>query len=310
MRREHCGLYLLALISTCVPVLIEPNERPKLDQMEETTSFGQALGTCLAQKEYGTIECVNRGGLSLLRSLNEKDDLDFGEVHLQRADSRSRELLDWDYDPKDFGNVLKAATKLMEHRSMKWSLDNLYPGLQMLAGPTLNGNGVLEFALDERVAAYNDRQEGTGRQLTRHLLLPLLLGFKFNLASLIPLLFGFLLLVTKKALLLTKIALFVSGLLGWNSLFSLASTPQPGTFNGFHGFNVPGHEVPVADFPYYDQHQFVHRPYRGLQTVNFPTYDQHIIREVVNVYENGENAEHIKRMGKNVVWSKNNRNVP
>ena len=53
----------------------------------------------------------------------------------------------------------------------------------------------------------------------RHLVLPFLLGFKFNLASLLPLLFGVLIVITKKALLLTKIALFVSGLLGWNTIF-------------------------------------------------------------------------------------------
>lgn len=54
----------------------------------------------------------------------------------------------------------------------------------------------------------------------RQLVLPFLLGFKFNLASLLPLLFGVLIVMTKKALLLTKVALFIAGLLGWNSLFS------------------------------------------------------------------------------------------
>lgn len=143
--------------------------------------------------------------------------------------------------------------------------------------------------------------------MMRHLLLPFLLGFKFNLASLIPLLFGVLLLVTKKALLLTKVALFVSGLLGWNSLFSSAATSYPGGgFNGFHdfnGFQTYSQETPAGGFPYYEHQHFQHRPYRGYQSGDLGPYSQHVIREVVDVYDKTEEGKN-KRSGKNFVWVK------
>ncbi|RLU18750.1 hypothetical protein DMN91_009107 [Ooceraea biroi] len=275
---------------------MEPQEHVTLGN-ENSPNFDEAFGVCVAKREHGTFECVNRGILSALQSLNDRDSLEFGHVRLDRAEGYERNLLDLDYDPKDFGNVLKAAATLMERRNIKWSLDNLYPGLQMHVGPMLNGNGVLEFVLDERVASYGDRQAGTGRQLTRHLLLPFLLGFKFKLASLIPLMFGFLLIVTKKALLLTKMALFVSGLLGWNTLFS--SVTPPYSASGFNGFHAYGHEVPNT-YSYHD-HFPQQQPYRTLQ--DFSPYDQHVIREVVNVYDGNSDSGQSRQ--KKFVWAKN-----
>ncbi|XP_076547152.1 DUF1676 domain-containing protein Osi10b [Osmia lignaria lignaria] len=299
MKRELRSLCLLVFVSTGITVIMEPTEVPILNN-DDPATFDEAFGSCMARKEFGTFECVNRGTLSALQLLNQKDDLDFGEVHLERADGYGRELLDWDYDPKDFGNIVKAATRLMERRSLKWNLDNVYPGLQLRAGPMLNGNGLLEFVIDERAATFSDRHAGPGGQMLRHLLIPFLLGFKFNLVSLIPLLFGLLLLFTKKALLLTKIALFISGLLGWNSLFSTASAPYPGT-----GFYTYGQEQPAGGFPHYEQQHFHHRPYKGFYGSDFEPYTQHVIREVVDVYDNREEVGKNKRSGKNFVWMKN-----
>jgi len=135
----------------------------------------------------------------------------------------------------------------------------------------------------------------SGRQLARHVLLPFLLGFKFNLAALIPLMFGFLLIVTKKALLLTKMALFLSGLLGWNTIFSGATASYPGGFNGFHTHE---HEIP-GTYSYHDH--FPQQPYKTLQ--DFSPYDQHVIREVVNIYEGSGNSGQSRE--KKFVWAKN-----
>ncbi|XP_076382682.1 uncharacterized protein LOC143260587 [Megalopta genalis] len=299
MKRELRSFCLLIFVSTGITVLMEPKEEPILNA-EDPASFTEAFGTCLARKEYGTIECVNRGALSALQGLNQNDNLEFGDARLERADGFGRDLLDWDYDPKDFGSIVKAATRLMERRSLKWNLDNLYPGLQLRAGPMLNGNGMLEFVLNDRQAVFADRQFGPGRQMVRHLLVPFLLGFKFNLVSLVPLLFGFLLLVTKKALILTKLALFVSGLLGWNSLFSTASASYPA--GGFNGFHTHVQETPIAGYPYYDHHNFQYRPYRGHQAGDLGVYNQHVIREVVDVYDNTDGTKN-KRSGKNFVWA-------
>lgn len=60
-------------------------------------------------------------------------------------------------------------------------------------------------------------------------LLPFLLGLKFNLATLLPIVFGLLLLISKKALFLGKLAVFISGLFGFGGLFGVAN------FGGFGG---------------------------------------------------------------------------
>ncbi|CAL1685954.1 unnamed protein product [Lasius platythorax] len=281
---------------------MEPKEHITLDN-GHSYSFNEAFGICLSKKEHGTFECVNRGILSALQSWHDEDTLEFGKMRLDRAEGYGRDFLDLDYDPKDFGNIVKAAARLMERRNIKWNLDNLYPGLQMRVGPMLNGDGILEFVLNERATSYDDRQTGgPGRQLTRHILLPFLLGFKFNLASLIPLMFGFLLIVTKKALLLTKVALFLSGLLGWNTLFSgTPSASYPATaFNDFHAY---GHGIPAGVYSHYEHH-YPQRPYKTLQ--DYAPYDHHVIREVVNVYEGNNDSGQNRQNAKNFVWTQNN----
>lgn len=146
--------------------------------------------------------------------------------------------------------------------------------------------------------------------LVRSLLLPFLLGIKFSLASLIPLIFGILLVVTKKALLLTKIALLLSGLLGWNSLMSspgfsgfagagpvLAHYGYQGGHQGF-GFGHDGHHVRGQQFGY--------RPYRT-SNADFGGYNNHVIREVVNVYdsesETPDEEGNTPRSGNNFMWA-------
>lgn len=165
MRSELLKLCLLVLVSTGITVVMEPREHVPLENSgHNSQGFNDAFGMCLSKKEHGTFECVTRSILSALQSLNDKDSLEFGKVRLDRAEGYGRDLLDLDYDSKDFGNVVKAAARLMERRNVKWNLDNLYPGLQMRVGPMLNGDGVLEFILkDERTAPYNDRQAGPGR---------------------------------------------------------------------------------------------------------------------------------------------------
>lgn len=162
MKSELLKLCLLVLVSAGITVMMEPRDVP-LDNPGQSYGFSEAFGMCLSKKEHGTFECTNRAILSALQSLNDKDSLEFGKMRLDRAEGYGRDLLDLDYDPKDFGNVIKAAIRLMERRNVKWNLDNVYPGLQMRVGPMLNGEGVLEFVLNERTASYGDRQAGPGR---------------------------------------------------------------------------------------------------------------------------------------------------
>ncbi|OXU24918.1 hypothetical protein TSAR_003502 [Trichomalopsis sarcophagae] len=336
MRNSIRNAYFLALATTALTVIMDPNQStenqrqlpPEHFQSEDPRSFNDALRTCFAKRSYGTWECMNRGALSALQSWNDDDCLDFGDVKLERSEGQSRDILDLDWDPKDFGNVVKAASRLLERRNMKWDLGNIYPGLQMRVGPTLSaGSGMLEFVMDERSSHYHNRQVGTGRLLMRQLVLPFLLGFKFNLASLLPLLFGMLIIITKKALLLTKVALFIAGLLGWNSLFSgfQGSSGYFGANNGFSRFG--GGAGAQANYGYgygqgpqlglggaavgglnpgllQDQNP-AFQPYRGLSADGFP-FGQHVIREIVNVYESATNqeGEENDRRKKNFVWTR------
>lgn len=168
MKRELRDLLLIVWFSTGITVMMDPKGEPELnieDSEDETGNFQTVFAKCVAKKTHGVFECANRGSLSVLRNMNDEDVLDYDNVKLERAEGQSRELLDLDYDPKDFSNVVQAAARLMERRNLQWDLSNLYPGLQMKVGPMLNGNGVLEFVVDERFNGYTDRQLGTGELL-------------------------------------------------------------------------------------------------------------------------------------------------
>lgn len=74
----------------------------------------------------------------------------------------------------------------------------------------------------------------SARILTKQFVLPFLLGIKFNMATLLPLVIGGMILLSKKALFLGKIALFLSSIFGFGSIFSLGSLFGGG--GGGHGF--------------------------------------------------------------------------
>ncbi|XP_014599871.1 PREDICTED: uncharacterized protein LOC106784629 [Polistes canadensis] len=311
MKNHFRNLYLFVLVSTGITVIMEPNEHLE-DTKENLLNFNEAFGTCLSNKEYGTLECANRATLSVLQSFNEQDELNFGNFRLERAEGYGRELLELDYDPNNIQNVFKAAVRLIERRNMKWNLDRFYPGLRMRVGPMINANGLLEFVLDEIPPSYDDKQSGTGRQLTRHLL-PFLMGFKFNLVSLIPILFGLLLIVSKKALLLIKVALLISSLLGWNSMYNTSPVHNPSIFYGFNGYDHPYEDGQINTgghfYDHYHHHHhhpnFQYRPYRVPTTSNveFTPYDRHVVREVVNVYDNVDKTDQNTRASKNFAWT-------
>lgn len=76
-----------------------------------------------------------------------------------------------------------------------------------------------------------------GRVLAKQYLLPFLLGLKFNLVALVPLLFAGICLLLKKSLFLAKLAIYVSSFLGLGGVLgSLGSLGGPGGFGGFGGF--------------------------------------------------------------------------
>lgn len=80
--------------------------------------------------------------------------------------------------------------------------------------------------------------------MARQFLVPLLLGFKFNIATIVPIVFGILALIAKKAVVLSKVALIASSALGLGSLLlggAHYNKPQYGHFNpafGGHGLGA------------------------------------------------------------------------
>ncbi|XP_058115847.1 uncharacterized protein LOC131287152 [Anopheles ziemanni] len=166
----------------------------------------------------------------------------------------------------------------MAQRQMLWDMGIIYPGLKLKLGPTLGAPGVLEFVLDPAVAQNDERslfeEKSTARILTKSFVVPFLLGLKFNLATLLPLVFGGLILLSKKALILGKIALFLSGMFGYGSLLTPAIAGGFGGFGGYGGFGhgFAGHGAggygfgskpfrynnPLADSPDYDSHHHQH----------------------------------------------------
>lgn len=66
-----------------------------------------------------------------------------------------------------------------------------------------------------------------GRVLTKQFLVPLLLGLKFNVVTLLPIIFGIIVLISKKAIFLIKILIFLSNLFGFGGF--------GGSFGGLGG---------------------------------------------------------------------------
>jgi len=96
-------------------------------------------------------------------------------------------------------------------------------------------------------------------------------------------------------------ALFLIGLLGWNTLFFGTPTAPPYSANSLNGFHTYEHETPAGVYTHYNHHphydHFQQRPYRPLQDYN--PFDQHVIREVVNVYDGNSNSGQNRQNTKN-----------
>ena len=91
--------------------------------------------------------------------------------------------------------------------------------------------------------------------MTRKFVLPFLLGLKFNLATLLPLILGAIILISKKAAFLSKLALFISGLFGAGGLYALG-----GGLGGHEYAHSYGYRPVYADTVHHQQ-QFA-SPYK------------------------------------------------
>lgn len=94
---------------------------------------------------------------------------------------------------------------------------------------------------------FQNKSNHAARILTRQFVLPFLLGLKFNMMTILPLIFAGIILLLKKAIFLGKFAMFVTGLLGFGNFFSV------GQFSGVNSINPTGYRpfgnqyVPLGD---------------------------------------------------------------
>ncbi|KPJ20266.1 hypothetical protein RR48_04864 [Papilio machaon] len=197
-------LLIVVLISEVIPIQIDRHDGDIIEDQLPTSQ----LNKCLNIKRG--VEVGVCFGEELLANLNHYDETESFSlatgVSFLRDEKTPRGLGNFlDKDPLDYRSILEDASELISKRSLHWDMSGLCPGLAMRIGPTLS-NGVLEFVLDPRVKDRGYQNHGeltTGRLLVRNLLVPFLLGLKFHIATLLPLLLGLVLIASKKAQILS-----------------------------------------------------------------------------------------------------------
>ncbi|KAJ3626079.1 hypothetical protein MTP99_016603 [Tenebrio molitor] len=285
-------LLVFVLVSVCNSV-----NHPSVEE-----SFRQCL---IAQPSATFGHCFGVGAISKLQSLDVDHEFDLIDgVTLSRSQQEYREAYNFaERDPADFRTWIDSLGHVFAHRSMHWDMGFVYPGLAMRVAPSVGPGGTLEFVLDPHREVLNKhslKEIGTGRLLARQFLVPFLLGFKFNVATLIPILFGLLALLAKKAVILSKIALVVSSAYGLGALMLgngnriqqnyHSSSSSSGSFNpGFGGTAQFHNRFPEDGYPE------VH--YRGIAENNVDQLQLH--GNIQKIFPEEEKVT----PGRNFAWS-------
>ncbi|XP_072935186.1 uncharacterized protein Osi10a isoform X2 [Epargyreus clarus] len=249
--------FLLSMIINVIPIQLELQEG---EELKGNNVDNSQLNECInghRNSEVGV--CFGKEILNQLNNYEESDTFSLATgVSFVRDEKTPRDISSFlDKDPMDFRSIMEDASNLISRRSLHWDLSGFYPGLVMRIGPTL-ANGVLEFVMDPRFKDRSYHQSSgeisTGRLLARNLLVPFLLGIKFHISTLLPLLLGLLLLASKKAFVLAKLALVAVTLfsggasfggsdylggLGSPSLSSYGSHESLGHYHSHHGSGGP-----------------------------------------------------------------------
>lgn len=121
------------------------------------------------------------------------------------------------------------------------------------------------------------------RILAKQFLLPFLLGLKFNLVTILPLIFAGIILLLKKAVFLGKFAMFISGILGLGGLFSFGQfsgigVQRPPIFgggigsHGGPGFGIHHDSLSGGYFKGDDSFKSLNNFYELATTEQEPTY--------------------------------------
>ncbi|KAK6621952.1 hypothetical protein RUM44_001759 [Polyplax serrata] len=186
---------------------------------ENVVEIGESIFTCAKKNLYIGLmnnvesECVDVGdGVTFTRT--------------EHGPPATREFFP-SHEPATVRGLMDAYSTFLSQRSARWDLGFVYPGLVLKIGPTMSGSGFLEFGLEKRLDYHDRAKLGPGQMIIRRTILPHLLGFRMNLSSLLPLIMGVILLVTKNAFVFSKVTLVLSVLLTLKSLFLLQIFRQP-----------------------------------------------------------------------------------
>ncbi|XP_059050597.1 uncharacterized protein LOC131845544 [Achroia grisella] len=255
-------LFVSLYIIEVIPIQLELQ---KGEEYKENVVDDSNLNECISVQRSAELGvCFGKEILNNLNKFNEADTFSLATgVSFVRDEKTPRDIASFlDKDPMDFRSMMEDASNLISKRSLHWDLSTLYPGLVMRIGPTL-ANGVLEFVMDPRVKdrAYHQHphEVSTGRLLARNLLVPFLLGFKFQLSTLLPLILGLVLIASKKAFLLSKLALlavtvFSGGGSSYGSSYggSFGGLSSP-TLSSYSSFDSPVHSHEHHSGGYYNR---------------------------------------------------------
>ncbi|KAK9879995.1 hypothetical protein WA026_008508 [Henosepilachna vigintioctopunctata] len=261
VKRVFVSLFLSIFSAKCT-IVNSPSMQSSFRQCLVTSSIGSGdVGQCL-----GT-ELINK-----LQNWDSEPEFDFVDgVTLSRDPKEYREAFNFvDSDTPSFRTIVDSFDHVISRRQMRWDMGYIYPGLSMHIAPSPGTAGVLQFGLDphlESVNRHSLKEASTGRLIARQFLVPLLLGFKFNVATIIPIIFGILALIAKKAVLLSKISLIISSAFGLGTLL-LGNNKYPQEHYGspavFPG-GVPSHFGGNYNHHYfqrYPQNDYVDNAYR------------------------------------------------
>ncbi|XP_048486660.1 uncharacterized protein LOC105391597 [Plutella xylostella] len=268
-----------------VPLMIysvNPITLQEGEEIKENNIDGSQLNQCLSDRRG--VEVGVCFGKELLNKLNRYDEAESFSLatglELVRDEKTPRDIGSFlDKDPMDFRSIIEDASNLISKRSLHWDMSMIYPGLTMRIGPTL-ANGVLEFVMDPKLKdrAYNGQYQqhgeiSTGRLLARNLLVPFLLGFKFQLSTLLPLLLGFVLLASKKAFLIAKLAFLAV------TVFGGAGSSGYGSSGGLSDYGSPA----LSSYTSLDHPSFLHGQTSGGLHHHRPHFGESYYREKSDV---------------------------
>ncbi|CAH2013989.1 unnamed protein product [Acanthoscelides obtectus] len=262
---------------------------------------------CLISQPLGLGRCVGVGAIQRLQALDSSPEFDLIDgITLSRDGQEFRDLPVYNFaerDPASFRTIVDSLSHVLSGRQLQWNMGFIYPGLAMRVAPSGAPGGVLEFVIDPHREAANVhalKEAGTARLLARQFLVPCLLGLKFNVSSLIPIIFGVLALLAKKAVVIGKLALIITSGVGLGSLFfggSKCQTYSPGTNAGYYGGT--GWTGAAQTFKSYPKDEYLEPEYRGNK-------DQlNVYPSIIQSVENESRTD--KNKGRNFAWSEDDK---